>query len=348
QEGARLASTLEGTIDTMLAASKSKHDVDLRHARYYAGQKFLGLGPSQYHRAAAPDQLRLNVIASCVQTAVAKICKNRPTAQFLTNGGDYDTRRKAGKLNKFSKGAQYQMRAHEVGEDIQRDACTFGTGIGKVVRTARDTSGLERIFPWALLVDPVEALHGAPRQIAQRRLVDRAVLRALYGTGEGARARLKIIENAKAPDGSQWFPGYDRTCDQVEVFEAWHLRSGPKAKDGKHAIIVRGGVLHEETWERDRFPFAVLRWEKPIVGFWGVGIAERLKGIQFEINELLGKIQYQMRTMGVTKVVVDAASGVPVSHVNDKIGVAYVVNPGGAAPTVVAPQSVHPELIAQV
>ena len=348
QPAGKLASVLEGTIDVMLAGSRARHDLDLRHARYYGGQKYLGLGPSQYHRTAAPDRLKLNVIASCVQTAVAKITKNRPAPQFLTNGADYDTRRKALKLNKFGRGVQHQARVFEVGEDVQQDACIFGTGLGKVVRTPRDTIGLERTFPWDVLVDPIESLHGKPRQMVQRRYVDRAVLLDLYGKGDGGRARRKVIENAKAPDGSTWFPGYDRTCDQVEVFEAWRLRSGPDAKDGRHAIIVRGGELFEERWERDRFPFAVLRWERPIAGFWGTGIAERLNGIQFEINELLAKVQYQMRTMGVTKVIVDAASGVPVSYVNDKAGVVYVVNSGAGEPRIVAPQSVHPELIAQI
>src|SRR3972149_2271961 len=95
EDGSKLAACLEDTADRMLSSSRARHDLDLRHARLFGGQEMVGFAPWQYSRERPAERLKLNVIASCVQTAVAKLAKNRPAPQFLTNGADYDTRRKA-------------------------------------------------------------------------------------------------------------------------------------------------------------------------------------------------------------------------------------------------------------
>lgn len=344
-EGARVYEMVCSAFDRIEQGDQDRLAALLTHARLYGGTKIAGLGPSQYHSQLPSERLKRNVVASCTDTAVAKIAKNRPAPQFVTNGGDWKTRRKAERLTKFGKGMLHQVDAYRIGPTIVRDACIFGTGIGKIIETDGRLA-MERTLPWEVFVDQMESLYGEPRQIFQRRYVDKGVLLELYDSGRGAGERRAAIELAPEPPRSGF--GRDLGCDQVEVLECWRLPSGRDANDGKHVIVTRRGTLLEEPWTQRTFPFAVLRWEDPLVGFWGRGMAERLTGIQFEINKLLQRIQIAMHLLSVSKIVMDEAAGVPKSHVDNETGTIYVINRGGNAPTVVPQQAVHPEMFAQV
>lgn len=355
KDGVALSRSLIEQTDRLLKLNAERHRMDLRHARLYGGAEILGLAPGLYSRVSQlTPRLKLNVIKSCVETAVSKVCKNRPAPQFLTNGADYATRRKAAKLSKFGKGAAHQSGWYERDPQQVRDCAIFGTGLLKFYAEGEGAKAklrCERALPWEVLVDPMEALYGEPRTMVHRRWADRSVVLEQFSGGRGEERRLRAIEEAEAPKRSETTPGRDETCDQIELIEAWHLPSGPDAGDGLHVILVRGTgntVLLKEEWKRDAFPFSVLRWEDGLVGFWGTGIAENTTGIQFEINALLGKIQTQMRKMGRTITIVDGGSGVPTTHIDNSLDAVYVVNPGSQAPHTIAQQSVHPELIEQV
>ena len=178
-------------------------------------------------------------------------------------------RRKAEKLNKFGKGLLHVTGAYELGPTLFRDAAIFGKGWAKVY--ADDGAiKIDRVFPWELLFDDVEALYGAPRTLVQRKYLDRSVALDMWGDDEAA---VKAI--SKSGPAERDLPGRDHLADQIEVFEGWHLPSGKKATDGKHVICVEGGILFSEAWERDHFPFAGYTIEQPIAGWHGIGFAER-------------------------------------------------------------------------
>ncbi len=334
------------TLDRLERADADRLAQILTHARLYGGAKFAGLGLSDHARTLPGERLKRNVVASCIDTGCAKLAKNRPAPQFVTNGADWSTRRKASKLSKFGKGLLHQVDAYRIGPTMLREAMIFGTSLAKVVGE-RDRLCLERTFPWEVFVDHTEALYGEPRQMIQRRFVDRAVaMEAFAGSGQGVTMRRQAIADAATPERASI--GRDTTCEQIEIVEAWHLPSGDGADDGRHVIATRAGVLLNEKWERAAFPFVVLRWEDPIAGFWGVGMAHRLVGFQFEINKLLQRIQLAMHTFAATKVYIDAASGIPKAHIDNETGTVHMVSRGGAKPEIVPQQSVHPEMFAQV
>lgn len=344
-EGRRVVETVCTAFDRIEAADRDRQELLLTHARLYGGAKVLGLNSTQYATTLPSERLKRNVIASCVDTAVAKVTKSRPAPQFVTNGADWKTRRKAEKLTKFGKGMLHQSDAYRVAPTIIRDACIFGTGVAKVMEQDGKIA-MERTFPWEVFVDYLEAVYGGPRQMFHRRFVDKGVLIEAFGDGRGAGERRAAIE--MAPEAPRDGLGRDVTCDQIEVLECWRLPTGPESKDGRHIIATRKGVLLDEKWERSTFPFAILRWEDPVAGFWGRGMAERLTGIQFEINKLLQRIQLAMHLLSVTKLVMDESAGIPKSHVDNETGTIYIVNRGGTPPTTVPQQAVHPEMFAQV
>jgi hypothetical protein len=347
-EPARLAGRVCETLDRFERQDQDRLAELLTHARLYGGTKQLGLGPASYSTNLPGERLKRNVVASCVDTAVAKLAKNRPAPQFVTNGAAWDTRRRVGKLNKFAKGLLHQTDAYRLGPVKLREACVFGTSLVKIVPRGK-VIGLEGAFPWEVFVDALESLYGEPRQLVQRRFVDRAVaLEAFVGEGRGVGERRAAIELAPTPDDQANAMGRDATCDQIEVVEAWRLPSSDEADDGRHVIVTRRGVLLDEKWTRQSFPFVVMRWEDPLVGFWGRGMADRLKGIQFELNKLLQRIQLAMHTFSATKVYLDEASGIPKAHVDNVTGTVHMVSRGGTPPVIVPQQAVHPEMFAQI
>lgn len=325
-------------------AQDQMRTTQLLYARLYGGTMMQGLRPGAYSSARDDSKIKLNVIQSVIDTITAKIGQARPVPQFLTSGGDYQLRRKAEKLNKFGRGLLLSSTPrtrsfYQLSRLILRDGCIFGTGYGKVFAQDKRVC-TERTYPWELFVDDAEAYYGEPRTIVQRRFIDRDVLLERFGGRKGSRLYDLITKAKRAPDDAI---GRDSTADQIETLEAWRVRSGPKASDGRHVISIQNGTLVEEEWKRERLPFVTFRWNEPIAGWHGRGLVEELIPIQFEINVLLQKIQRAFHLLGVTKVILDTSSGVPSTHITNDIAIIKIA-PGSRAPMVVAPSVVNPEI----
>jgi hypothetical protein len=241
-------------------------------------------------RFAPTARLTLNVIRNMIGAVTSKIAsKSKPKASFLTEEGNYEQRMEAESLEKFVGGVFYQAGLYPELPECFRDACKYGTTFLKACEeNGRCT--LERVNPKEMVVDDGEGQDLKPRNIYQRRYIDRLVLAALWGTGDDDRALL--IKNAieVCPrDSDDVEAGYRTTADQVLVTEAWHLGETDKVA-GRHCIVIEGATLLDEEWW-DPFPFAVLRWTRGQDAYFGVGLAEELRGIQNQINKLLQQIE---------------------------------------------------------
>jgi hypothetical protein len=255
---------------------------NLHHLRLYSNRLASGLGGRDYAVQSNGEKLRLNVIRSVIDAAVAQIATNRPRPMYLTERGNYSLRTRAKRLGKFVMGQFYAIDQYDLALDIFRDAAIFGTGFEKIYEDGGRICA-ERVFPDEILVDDHEVKYGEPRQMFQYKQVNREVL---------ARAYPKFREEIASADLIREEQNYSESiADPVSVIEAWHLPSGPGAKDGRHTIAISNATLHDERWQRDRFPFAVFRWAKSPLGYLGAGISEELMPIQIEINYLLGKVQ---------------------------------------------------------
>lgn len=266
----------------------------------------------------APSRVKrvsYNVIRSCVDTASAKIARNKPRALVLTDEGDFSLQRKGKLLTRFLDGLTAQIGLYEEGQEVFRDAAI---GDGGALRCYRDGDklGCERVMPHELLVDEREAYYGKPRQMMHRRIVPRDVLIGMFPDMQ------EEIENAEEPNPLE-FQGqasYANIADMVEVLEAWHLPSVEGGKDGRHVICTTNATLLEEDYKKDHFPFVMFYWAKPRNGFWGSGIAEELAGIQAEINELLRRIRLAQKLMCVPRVFLPRGANVDKAHINNEIG----------------------------
>lgn len=334
-----------GTVHYLDESQSARADANLRYIRLYGNNDMQGLGYSTYSRLtseARDSRVTLNVIQSCIDSAAAKIAKNRPKPLFLTEGGDYSLQKKAKLLNKFVEGQFYSSRVYEKGSKCFIDAGIVGTGAVKIYTDGSEIC-VERVLPNEIIIDDRDALYGNPRCLYQAKTVNRELLKASYPDAA------VFIDQASATKGSTGGLGYydpAQDGDQVGVVEAWHLPSSKGAKDGKHVICIKGWTLFEEPWTKDYFPFAFIKWNERPYGFFGQGIAEQLRDIQIEINKLLIGIQRAHHLGSGFTVMLEHGSKVIKSHFNNDIG--NFISYTGVKPSIEVFATVHPEIYAHL
>lgn len=314
------------------------------YARMYGNMSlfsFIGSNMSKMDQMTGLPQDRptFNLVQSATDTLVSRMSQNRPQPTFLTDNGDYKERRLAKQLNNFILGEFYQTKAYDKATLALRDALVTGTGVVKVFETEDHKVGLERVLLTELFIDSNEGIYGEPRQVYQMKLVDRKVLEDKFGKKD-------LIKQADTayPDNSA--DSSKTISDLVMVVEGWHLPSGKEAKDGRHTIACSSGIILDEPYKKDKFPFAFLHYSPRLLGFWSQGLAEQLMGTQMEINSLLYTISRAIKIMGVPRVFVEEGSKVSKASNNNDIGV--IIPYRGTKPIYEVAPSNAPELYQQL
>lgn len=341
----QLAQQLTGTAGYLKEAQGYRYRQAALYARLYGNMalyNFIGSSTARMDQMTGlpTDRPTFNVVSSVIDTKLARISQSRPTPVFLTDDSDYKERRLAKQLNNFILGEFYQTKAYDKAAVILRDALVEGTGCMKVYETQDGKVGLERVLLTELLIDANESIHDDPRQLYQLKLMDRQVLMEMC---PGYKQTVREAEQAY-PDNS---PDSSRTVsDLVMVVEGWHLPSAPGAKDGRHTLACTAGILFDEKYTKDKFPFVFLHDSKRMLGFWAQGTAERLMGSQMEINSLLYTISRSIKLVGVPRVFIEASSKVTKTSQNNDVGV--IVEYRGTKPEYEVAPCVPQELYAQL
>lgn len=266
-------------------------------------------------RTLPEDRPTFNLISSCVDTIVAKLTQSKPLPKFLLDNSDYKQRHLGEKLNEFTYGEFYQVKAYEKVPKMFRDGLVMGTGALKVYEGDNNKVCIERTMVTDLFVDSNDSINGEPRSLYQLKLIDRDKFIARYPK------QAAIIESADNayPDNS---PDNGRTiADQIMIVEGWRLASSPESKDGRHTIACVAGMILDEVWEKDKFPFVWFMFSDPFLGFFGQGVATQLFGTQVTLNRILYTISRAITLVGVPRVFQDSRAKVPTAHNNNEIGV---------------------------
>ena len=316
---------------------------NLMYARLYGNYDINGLSAVNYARIEpvynVVNRVTLNIVQSMIDTVVSKITKNRPKATFLTSGGDFSLQQKAQKLTKFVEGNFSNTNFYEKAAFAFTDACIFGTGCIKLYIKEGQIHA-ERVFIDEIKIDDMESYYSKPRQMHQEKYIHKDVLIEMFPKYE------KEIVNAGYVASQEESYSTSNVKDMIKVVESWHLKSGPKAKDGKHTICISNATLFEEEYYKDYFPFVFFRWNLRPVGFFGQGLAEQFQGLQLEINKTLRTIQVSMHLVAVPKLLVEASSKIEFSHLNIWIG--GVIKYAGTPPQYAPLGGVPPELFSHV
>lgn len=294
-------------------------------------------------KALPDDRPTFNLVSACVDTLVSRISQSKPTPVFLTDNSDYKERHLAQSLNRFILGEFYQTKAYEKGTKILRDTCVMGTGTLKVYEDDKGKVAVDRVMITDLYVDMNDAVNGEPTQLYQLKLMDRAKLLS-QTTGKKERKVVEECDNSY-PDNT---PDTGRTvADQIMVVEGWKLPSAPGATDGRHTIGCVNGMILDEPWEKESFPFVFMNYSDPFLGFFGQGIATRLFGTQLTLNRILYTIARAITLVGVPRVFQDLRAKVPTAHNNNEIGVIIKYDGTFAKPSYEVAPCNAPELYAE-
>lgn len=335
------AGQLTALVQSLQDRQGYRRAADLHHLRMYIDRH-----ATHGHRRAVTSsrtrteqrpqpRLSLNVVRSCVDTAVAQITRARPRPQFLTTGGNWDLHQRAKKRGRFVESVFHRCHAYALGQRAFRDAALFGTGFLQVL-AVDDTIQIERVPPNEVLVDDAEGVYGTPRNVFRARVADKLALMERFP------GKARVIEDAPAPDHRYY--GTAQSTRLALIVEAWHLPTSETSDDGRYAIAPYGAdeVLYSGAYEHTESPFAVFRWSEDPFGWFGTGVAAELSGIQQEINLVLRTVQRNVYMGGNLKVFVPTGSIAKGQLTND-IGV-MIETSGGELPSYVVNDIASPQL----
>lgn len=285
-----------------------QREAALHYLRLYSNRQVFGLTGTDYQTSLETgERIKLNVVKSCIDTAVAQIGTNKPRPMHQTRKGDYKLRKRAERLDKFSLGQFHNLDIYDQGLCVFLDACIFGTG---VLRFWTDCGKIkcERVMPFEIILDVNDAFYGEPRQIFIHKEVEKEVLKAEYPD-----YKVAIDGSGMLYDEGSRRQGISSACS---VIESWRLPDDPDDDEcfGLHSISIQNAELYAEEYSEADFPFAVFHWSLPQNGWSGIGAAEELSPIQVEINYIAQKIQ-KLMTLATSMVWLEKGSRVsPISN----------------------------------
>lgn len=299
-----------------------------------------------------PDRnnVRVNISKASVETLTAKVGTARPRPKFLTQGGDWSTRRRVKKLQRFTDQATRAAKVHDVGKHVFRDAMIGGTGIMAFVPdVGRKMVRAERVFPPEVVVDEAEAVDGNPQNMFRSKFLDRSVLSTSFPKKKGDLAAVPKADMTEGGDDAVTQAATSTRHDMVQVWEAWHLATYDGNGDlvpGRHVVAAGDVLLVDEEYEYDYFPFAFFHWSDPVRGFWGDSALSEIRGLEKSCNTMLQKIDRAMRLTGQPWVLSHINAKVPDAKFTDQTAL-IIPWQGQIKPEVVAHQPIHPQVIQQ-
>jgi len=323
-------------LETISINQGHRNELNKRNLRLYGDYDAFGMFDSAFDALKPIGRLTLNVIQQCVDTACARIAKNKPKPRFLTNGGDAAMQRKARLMEKFVSGISYKNNDDQKMQLMFRACGVFGTGAIKVFGDGDEIKSEVKFTP-SLIVDESDAIYGNPFVLYEVQILNKQILKEKYPKFADQ------IESASVGE-FQYIVDFNSKA-QVLVCEAWKL----PAKDGtggRHFIGINTCTFVDEPWERKNFPFVFQKYRPRLAGFWGEGIAEILTGMQVEINKLLKTLQLSMHLGSIPKIWIKDGTKVPTQHLNNEIG--GVVKYQGERPEYSPLMGIPPELSAQI
>lgn len=320
-------------------------EATLSHLRMYRNIAILGIGPYAYSRTdtnlGAP--LSLNVVRSMINAVHSRITESRPRAHAQTSGATYKQKQTANKITRYGSGLFYQTKVYDKMPAVALDLLVTGTGVMKTMK--RDGRVLnEHVFSPNLRVDTVEGMHRQPQNFYEIAHISRGRLIKMFPDKKEEISNIKPVEY-ESEHITSFVPSH-RTSDVLRVVEAYHLASEEGADDGICVQSAGGIELDHFEWKHDWSPYSVGRWSTSNLGFYGMGLAEELKGIQVEINRLVRKIQNAFQLLANPYVLASRGSNIAKGHITDIPG--SIIYYSGEKPQVQAPATVHPEVFAHL
>lgn len=277
--------------------------------------------------------LTYNAMQIGFDTLVSKLTQADAQVKFLTDGGNWETRKKAEQLEKLVKGEFYRLRLYEVKETIELDMLLHGRGYLKFY-IDHDTKApsIERIHPLDVFFDELEARDNPPQTMYQTRIVSKASLKVSYPeyTMEIDAAQINGESAVYSTRGMN-------PAQMVEILECWRLPSCEGAGDGKHGLFIQTATLEFGEWIRTSFPFATMTWTNRRRGPYAIPAAEQIIFLQRNLNRLIQREHECIYTLSAPYILASETQQLNMAQFqSDGVGVRIeYTNDGSPAPSVV-------------
>lgn len=344
---------LDSLVQKMQRDQAGRYRNYARYARAM-GQDMSAYGDMTSELSIDGSDLTINEMAATLETMHAQVFRNRVVPGIIASDASYDEFERAKGLSRFVEGVFSQAKVHALCvPKAGMDCLVFGTGAFKVSSRQSGSDSeyevvVERVSPRFLFVDRVEGRHASPRSVYQRSDVDRFVLFEMFGEEDEtlygkAEARRTAIESASVGDDEFFQLDTETDTDMVTVWEVWHLPSGPKAKDGRHVIWIKGCTLLDEPYESERFPFTFMTFGVPLAGVWGNSAVKEILPAQQAHDKMSRRIDL-CSDLAVPRILSRRGNGINISHVDDVEGAIIEADDiGPAAIRDWIPAPIHPD-----
>jgi hypothetical protein len=303
------------------------------------------------NRKKTERRLALNPIKNCIKTLGARIATQRPMVKIQTSTSGpnaWSQKVKARGLEKFILGEWERAKFYQKTVKIFHYAAAVGIGAMHIYPGYKHVE-FEPVPPWELVVDEQAALNGETRQLIRVKYIPAERLMARFcheSLPQRWRADNERAIDKAVKDNAVMREGKKIITDLVKVAEAWHLPSGWGADDGYHAVCIEGRTLTPpkwRQWEIESFPFAMFRWQDPLIGWYPQGLVEEMEPIQGQENKLLGRIQDSMHLHSVTNTYYEEGS-IKKEHMKNTSGNLIPVRKGSSLPKTGMPTSISSEV----
>lgn len=233
-----------------------------------------------------------NTCRSIVQTGLSKMtAQDSPLPQFMSNGGDWETRTKAVRLDRLvcAEYAQPQGQFSNLHELFRHGALIamaavgsfavfFLPGLDSIVCELDDTLtiGLE-----------CAGKHG--------RVI--SLVRTAWYNVEEAITRWPDFEDDilgnedLMPDGIRDIAGDLKPERGIKVCQGWRVALGKKNFGRELFVLKDGTILHDDReYKRDRPPVAFWHYERSLYGHWGVSLTRTIYNQCVRINQIIADV----------------------------------------------------------
>lgn len=298
------------TCDNLESRFRGRIDNALLNVELYEGRSLGSLSASAYLKESTllnvgtagttPCQVKINLARMLVNTAVSQVAaKQRPLSQMTTSGADWETKRRAKRLEKFCQAVKLQRQGPFLGDFWAVGLRSFldeCVGDSMWLKFWADWTTAQmriaRVPWWQILVDPTEAANGEPLSLFHVFPYSKEKLAAEYPEQETAIMSAPVISTL---DNTRGIYGSDVEASRmIKVREAWRLAFSDE-EPGAHSLVVgaEGGVDllsdpktgEAKPWKRTFFPFETSSWEPHLQGIFGSSVVDIVRGISVQLNE---------------------------------------------------------------
>jgi hypothetical protein len=225
-----------------------------------------------------------NIVASNVDTVTAIISTAEIRPRVETDGGDWDQQLIARRLEMYAEEMSKKLDVHKHCRQAFKEAAKKGNGLVKYGQKFGKPF-VQQVLVENVVVDQNETCDNrAPRQLHEWVAVDADELIAEFPKmrDEIEAARDQHQQVWRTNGQMRYIPFFD---NQVVYLDSYRLPTGePGYKPGRHIKSLEKGVLLDEKWGKDHFPYAMMVWSVRAKSWYGIGGAERIAGIQRALN----------------------------------------------------------------